>query len=295
MKELLNKLNTIQEQYEFTDAQLCSKIGITTDELYLLRNNRLNDPLRLQFIQRFVDMMSENIYPTKLLSTMERLFALTFKEQAITIVGSISGGGKTLASERYSNGNPFAVYLYVPEIITPRHLLALVCQKLGLPWSGLNLQQMYEQIISALAQEKKLLIFDEADRLNKKMFEIMRDIWSDGKGNVGLVFVGDENLMNKIKRPGSLRDNLIRLMRRVKYNEILDPLHPDDVKMVLKTELGKHKITDKMIEAIFTKYCKLGGFGSILNLTDKISKLAKNSGDTPNNEMAEEAMKRLKI
>ncbi|HMQ79180.1 MAG TPA: ATP-binding protein [Ignavibacteria bacterium] len=295
MKELLNRLNAIQEQYEFSDAQLCSKIGITPDELYLLRNNRLSDPLRLQFIQRFVEMMQEKIYPTKLLNKMENLFTLTHKEQAITIVGSISGGGKTLASERFSNANTYAVYLYIPEIITPRHLLALICQKLALPWSGLNLQQLYEQIIGSLAQEKKLLIFDEADRLNKKMFEIMRDIWSDGKGNVGLVFVGDENLMNKIKRPGTLRDNLIRLMRRVKYNEILDPLHPDDVKMVFKTELGKHKITDDMIKAIFNKYCKLGGFGSIRNLTDKISKIAKNTGDQPNNEMAEEAIKRLKI
>ncbi len=295
MKELLNKLNTIQEQYELADQQLCSKIGITPDELHQLRANRSIDPLRLQFVQRFVDMMSENIFPTKLLSKMENLFILTFKELAITIIGSISGGGKTLASERFANQNTFAVYIYIPEIITPRHLLSLICQKLGLPYSGLNLQQMFEQIMGALAQEKKLLIFDEADRLNKKMFEILRDIWSDGKGNVGLVFVGDENLMNKIKRPGTLRENLIRLMRRVKYNEILNPLHPEDVKMVFKAELGKHKITDKMIDHIFGKYCKLGGFGSILNLTDKIQKLSRNSGDTPNNEMVEEAMKRLKI
>jgi len=295
MKELLNKLNEIQEEYEFSDEQLCSKIGITVTELHQLRAGRLVDQLRLSYVQRFVDMMSENIYPTTLLITMEKLFNLTYKELAISIVGSISGGGKTLSSERYANENPYATYLYVPEIITPRHLLSLICQKLGLPWSGLNLQQMYEQIISALAQEKRLLIFDEADRLNRKMFEILRDIWADGKGNLGLVFVGDENLMNKIKRPGTLRENLIRLMRRVKYNEILDPLHYDDVKMVFKTELKKHKITPKMIEHVFNKYCKLGGFGSILNLTDKISKLAKNSGDIPNNEMVEEAMKRLKI
>ncbi len=295
MKELINKLNELQEEYEFSDSQLCSKIGITTDELQAFRNGRHLEPLHIKLIERFVDMMSEHIYPTKLLATAEKIFNLTFKEQTISIIGSVSGAGKTLASERYANENSFALYFYVPEIITPRHLLNLICQKLGLPSIGLNLQQSYEQICGALAQDKKLFIFDESDRLNKKMFEIMRDIWSDGKGNLGLVFVGDENLMNKIKRPGTLRENLIRLMRRVKYNEILDPLHPDDVKMVFKNQFGRHKITDQMINHIYTKYCKLGGFGSILNLTDKINKLAKNSGDTPNNEMAEEAMKRLKI
>lgn len=295
MKEIINRLNEIQEQYELSDSELCAKIGITVDELHQLRQNRSIEPVRLQFVQRFIDMMSENIFPTVLLRTMEKIFTLTYTELAISVIGSVSGAGKTLASIRYTAQNPYADYIYVPEIVTVRHLLSMICQKFSLPWMGLNLQQMYDQICGALAQEKKLLIFDESDRLNRKMFEIMRDIWNDGKGNLGIVFVGDENLMDKIKRPGTLNENLIRLKRRVKYTEILDPLHPDDIKMVFKAVLGKNKISDKMIDVIFQKYRKLGGLGSILNLADKINKLAKTSKDTPNNEMADEAMRRLKI
>lgn len=274
---------------------LVSKIGISLDELTALRQGRALDPFQLAKVQRFVQMMEQNIYPTKLLSTMEKLFNLTHKEQAITVIGSVSGAGKTLAALRFASENPFAIYIYVPEIISTRYLLTMLCTRLGLPSIGLSLQQMYEQLCSALSQDRKLLIFDESDRLNKKMFEIMRDVWNDGKGNLGIAFVGDENLMNKIKRPGTLTENLIRLMRRVKYTEIIDPLHSDDVRMVFKQVLGKHKINDKMIEHIYTRYHQLGGFGSILNLTDKILKMAERTKEVPNNEMAEEAIRRLKL
>lgn len=84
-------------------------------------------------------------------------------------------------------------------------------------------------------------------------------------------------------------------MRRVKYNEIIDPLHPDDIEMVFGQNFKKHKISGKMIQHIYSKYSALGGFGSILNLTDKISKIADKTKDTPNDEMCTEAMRRLKL
>ncbi|KXK47994.1 MAG: transposase [Chlorobi bacterium OLB5] len=295
MKELLNRLEAIITKYELSDAVLISKIGITSDELQALRSGRSLDAVRLQLIRAFIEMLEQDIYPTKLVLTMEKILKLTEKEQAISVIGSISGAGKTLASKRYASENPLADYMYLPEITSPRYLLQLVSAKLQLPSMGLSIQQMYEQICASLANEKRLFIFDEADRLNRKMFEILRDIWQDGKGNVGIAFVGDENLMNKIKRPGTLRENLIRLMRRVKYNEIIDPLHPDDIEMVFGQNFKKHKISGKMIQHIYSKYSALGGFGSILNLTDKISKIADKTKDTPNDEMCTEAMRRLKL
>jgi len=295
MKEILKQLNDLQAKYDFSDEQLVSKIGISQDELDALQKNKPIDPIKLQIVTRFIEKLEQNIYPTKLLEKMETLLQLTFDEQTISVIGAVSGAGKTLASERFAIENPFAIYLYVPEIISVRYLLTTLCIKLGLPSMGLSIPQMFEQISNNMLQEKRLLIFDESDRLNRKMFEILRDIWHDGKGNLGIAFVGDENLMNKIKRPSDLRENLIRLMRRVKYTEILQPLHADDVKMVFKQHFGKHKITEKMIEQVFAKYGKLGGLGSILNLADKVLKLSNRSGDQPNNEMCEEAMKRLKL
>lgn len=295
MKELLQRLTAIQEKYQFTDSSLASKIGISTDDLQQLRQSKWLDSLRMNMVQRFVEMMEANIFPTKLLTTMDKIFSATYKELAISVIGGVSGSGKTLAAERYSSENTFATYIYVPQIVSPRYLLTMICQKLGLPSIGLSIQQMFEQICAALAEEKRLLIFDEADRLNVKMFEILRDIWHDRKGNLGIAFVGDENLMNKIKRPGTLRENLIRLMRRVKYNEIIDPLHSEDVSMVFKQVLGRHKINDAMIEHVYEKYRQLGAFGSVLHLTDKVLKMSEKSGDTPNNDMVKEAMKRLKL
>ena len=295
MKELLQRLTAIQEQYELTDSALCAKIGLTPQELQQLRRDRTLPAVSVNLVTRFVEMMEANIYPTKLLTTMEKIFTATYKELAISVIGSVSGAGKTLAAERYANENPFATYIYVPQIVSPRYLLTMICQKLGLPSLGLSIQQMYEQIAASLAEEKRLLIFDEADRLNVKMFEILRDVWHDRKGNLGIAFVGDENLMNKIKRPGTLRENLIRLMRRVKYNEIIDPLHSEDVRMVFQQVLGRHKITPAMITHVYDKYSKLGAFGSVLHLTDYISKLSERSGDTPNDEMVQQAIKRLKI
>lgn len=302
MKELLQRLEAIIQRYELTDADLISKIGISSDELHSFRQGatmvsggKYLDALRLQLIRSFVEMLEQDIYPTKLITKMENLLRLTEKEQAISVIGSISGAGKTLASKRYASENPNVDYMYLPEITSPRYLLQMVCSKLGMPGTGLSIQQMYEQICASLANERRLFIFDEADRLNRKMFEILRDIWQDGKGNVGIAFVGDENLMNKIKRPGTLRENLIRLMRRVKYNEIIDPLHTDDVRMVFKRSFGKHKITDKMIQLVFNKYSALGGFGSILNLTDKIGKISDKTKDVPNDEMCSAAMSKLKL
>jgi DNA transposition AAA+ family ATPase len=226
---------------------------------------------------------------------MERLLSTTFKETAITVIGSPSGAGKTLAAERFSHANAFSIYVYIPEIITPRYLLTILAGKLGLPSLGLPMHVLFESITMQLSYEKRLLVLDEADRLSKKMFEILRDLWHDGKGNVGIAFVGDENLMNKLKQQHTLKDNLIRLMRRVKYHEIMDPLHVDDVSMAFKHAFGRHKIDAQVIKTVFQRFNKLGGFGSILTVIDIVRKFAERHDETPNSEMVEEAIKRLRI
>lgn len=154
MKELLNRLEAIITKYELSDAVLISKIGITSDELQALRSGRSLDAVRLQLIRAFIEMLEQDIYPTKLVLTMEKILKLTEKEQAISVIGSISGAGKTLASKRYASENPLADYMYLPEITSPRYLLQLVSAKLQLPSMGLSIQQMYEQICASLANEK---------------------------------------------------------------------------------------------------------------------------------------------
>jgi uncharacterized protein (DUF2267 family) len=291
---LQDRLDTIQNNYEFSDSQLTSKIGITMGELVEFRARRKVASYTESLITNFITKLEADVYPTNLLSSMYRLLERTFKDEVITVIGSVSGAGKTHASEMFCHENIGAIYVYVPEIISPRYLLAILSVKLGLPYAGMNLQQMYEGICGELSKEKKLFVFDEADRLNKKMFEILRDIWHDGKGNCGLAFVGDENMMNKIRRGQTLRENLNRLMRRIKYMEIFDPIHADDVAIVFKHKLGRTKITEKAMTHIYNECRQQGGLGTIIDLADIIRRIAERSGDTPDNEMASEALRRIK-
>jgi len=294
MKELINRLRKIQENFEFSDLQLAGKIGITVDELADFRSGHLSDSIKENLISEFVEKLEANIYPTKLYSSMHRLLDRTFEDHAITVIGSISGAGKTYAGETYCNAKPDAVFIEVPEVITPRYLLAMISLKLGLPWEGLNLMQMYENIKSSLALNEKLLVFDEADRLNKKMFEILRDIWHDGKGNCGIAFIGDENMKNKIKRGESLKENLIRLLRRVKYVEIFKPIHPDDLKIVFNDILGKNKITEPAMLQAFEIFKNLGGLASIIDLAKVMKVYADKSKNTPDDKMLKAAVDKVK-
>lgn len=294
MKELINRLRKIQENFEFSDLQLAGKIGITVDELADFRSGHLSDSIKENLISEFVEKLEANIYPTKLYSSMHRLLDRTFEDHAITVIGSISGAGKTYAGETYCNAKPDAVFIEVPEVITPRYLLAMISLKLGLPWEGLNLMQMYENIKSSLALNEKLLVFDEADRLNKKMFEILRDIWHDGKGNCGIAFIGDENMKNKIKRGESLKENLIRLLRRVKYVEIFKPIHPDDLKIVFNDILGKNKITEPAMLSAFEIFKNLGGLASIIDLAKVMKVFADKSKNTPDDKMLKAAVDKVK-
>jgi len=293
-KELNNRLRKIQENFEFSDLQLSGKIGITVDELSDFRSGNLGDDIKINLISGFVEKLEANIYPTRIFSAMQRLLDKTFDDHAITVIGSVSGAGKTYAGESYCNAKPDAVFIEIPEVITPRYLLSMISMRLGLPWEGLNLMQMYENIKGSLALNEKLLVFDEADRLNKKMSEILRDIWHDGKGNCGIAFIGDENMKNKIKRGESLKENLIRLLRRVKYVEIFKPIHPDDLKIVFNDILGRNKITEPAILQAFEIFKNLGGLASIIDLAKVMKVFKEKKQNTPDDKMLKEAIERVK-
>ncbi len=291
---LSEQLDEIQQRYEFRDETLISKIGISLPELESFRRNSKDENI-IHLVQQFVDRLSMKVYPTVLLNEMEKLLKSTHKENAITVIGAVSGAGKTFAADMFCSKVPEAIYIYVPELITVRFLVNIISQRLGLPYEGLNLWQQFEQIKMSVKRNRALFVFDEADRLTRKMYEVLRDLWLDGKGNCGIAFVGDENLMNKIKRGQSLRENLIRLLRRVKYNEIFQPIYEDDVRMIFKDAFVKHVISNPAIKRVFELFKELGGLGSILQVVDYLEKFSARSGDKPNDDMVREALKRMKL
>jgi DNA transposition AAA+ family ATPase len=119
----------------------------------------------------------------------------------VAIAGN-SGLGKTEAVFFYRDSNPSSViYIKIlPSDANLPNMLLAVLQALGKKDETGSPQRLSRLVIQLISDRKLLLIFDEAHELTDKAFEEIRG-WQDLTG-VGVVFVGEPRLVQKIKATG---------------------------------------------------------------------------------------------
>lgn len=268
-------LDKIINQYQFSQSQVASKIGISESVISQVRSGEYEyNPNNYVWIQiiKFIENINKKVYETKLLRVVYRMLNDAFKDKEIAVITSCSGAGKTTAIVQYCLINHYAVHIRVNEVFTTKYLLQIILRSLGSPYLGLNTQQMYETCSEILARKNRLIVIDEAERLKVSQLELLRDLYD--QGNMGLCLVGLDSLRSLLQRGKNLRENLVQLYSRVAYQKIVDILEPEDVEMIINDKIGKHMITKPMMKELSKRYKSRGGLRAVIKLSNLAIKLA---------------------
>lgn len=290
-------LNKIINQYQFSQTQLATKIGISESALSQIRSGEYDynpDNYVWMRVTKFIETINRKVYETKLLRVVYRMLNESFKEKEIAVITSCSGAGKTTAIVQYCLINHFAVHVRVNEVFTTKYLLQIILRSLNCPTLGLNTQQMYETVSEVLTRKNRLIVIDEAERLKVSQLELLRDLYD--QGNMGLCLVGLDSLRSLLQRGKNLRENLVQLYSRVAYQKVVDILEPEDVELILNDKIEKHSISKLFMKNLSKRYRSRGGFRAILKLSNLALKLAeKNNIKTINDEFLEACIGELAL
>lgn len=295
--DYIQLLNKIINQYQFSQSQLATKIGISESTLSQIRSGEYDynpDNYVWNRVKKFIETINKKVYETKLLRVVYRMLNEAFREKEIAVITSCSGAGKTTAIVQYCLINHFAVHIRVNEVFTTKYLLQIILRSLNCPTLGLNTQQMYETVSEMLTRKNRLIVIDEAERLKVSQLELLRDLFD--QGNMGLCLVGLDSLRSLLQKGKNLRENLVQLYSRVAYQKIVDILEPEDVEMIISDKLPKNAISKEMMRGLSKKYKSKGGFRAILKLSNLALKLAdKNNVKIINDEFLEACIEELTL
>ncbi|MGW4937052.1 AAA family ATPase [Streptomyces sp. NPDC004166] len=135
-------------------------------------------------------------------------------------------------------GKTFAVNLHLDELAphttlriklsSPRiqALRSALYKKLGLPGKAPASTRSEEMIKEALSAAPRVLVVDEAQWLDTRAFEFIRELWDDEDTRLAIVLIGAETCYQKIKNRPAL-DSRILIWQRYK------PLAPAEVLTVI--------------------------------------------------------------
>ena len=122
-------LDKIINQYQFSQAQLAAKIGISESVISQIRSGSYDynpDNYIWKQVEKFIETINKKIYETKLLRVVYRMLNDAFKDKEIAVITSCSGAGKTTAIVQYCLINHFAVHIRVNEVFTTKYLLQII-------------------------------------------------------------------------------------------------------------------------------------------------------------------------
>jgi DNA transposition AAA+ family ATPase len=123
------------------------------------------------------------------------------------VITAPAGTGKTIATQYYLDSLvphshtalPIAIKLKVMPRSTPRALAKTVLDGLQEKPKGRNIYEMADEAASAIERNDiKLIVVDEADRLNEDSFEVLRHLYD--KTGCPIVLVGLTNILRVIER-----------------------------------------------------------------------------------------------
>jgi DNA transposition AAA+ family ATPase len=175
--------------------------------------------------------MKDIFIPTQNYQKMQALVnelmgpALGVEMAAIT---ARAGRGKTTAAERIYATNTRTVYVLYHEDWSYTELLREVAFRLCGTRPRFR-QVCFEMIQSEMASTRRLIMVDEADRMNLKCLNVLRNIHDVCK--VPVLLIGEDDLKNKL---GKER----RLISRLRNTLSFEPVSQADVVVFYKNALG---------------------------------------------------------
>ena len=196
-------------------------------------------------------------------------------QPGLMLAWGLAGRGKTMCSERYAVQNDDCVFVRVFQDWTPLAMLSTICRHIN----GMDPRRVdpaKQIIIEELDDRPRMILIDEADRLNINNVEHLRDI-HDQTG-APIVLIGEPSLYGKLK---ARRRILERITRRVEFG----PVTAEDVLLygVKACDLD----IDPSAAVELVRRCQ-GSFRLLYHLMVDVNRFAKaNKTDTVTLEMVE--------
>ena len=126
----------------------------------------------------------------------EELLGACLGVEMAAVVGR-AGRGKTTAAERIFTTNPNTVYVLYHEAWSFSELLREITFKLCGTRPRFR-QQCFEMIQTEIGNKRRIIMVDEADRMNLKVLNVLRNIHDVCK--TPILLIGEEDLRNKLSR-----------------------------------------------------------------------------------------------
>lgn len=165
-------------------------------------------------VRHFLDLAQARVLPTDGLQLVEQAVADLSAAAALGVVHGPAGLGKTFAVEQALTGHPDAYWLTFPSRPTMRLVAATLFTELtGRDPGRASRFELMDHVIDALGQRRRVLVLDEAQRLNTECIEFLRHLHDHPHTRFTLVLVGGDGAWNVLSREPMLRSRVYRRIR----------------------------------------------------------------------------------
>lgn len=175
--------------------------------------------------RHFAGLAGAAILPTGTFQLAARVMDDLVANNAVGVLHGPAGTGKTFAMEaaleRQTSRNPNLAITTLS--FTAHPTMRLVADQLLTELTGAaipssrNRFQITARLMDLLAHPKRLVVVDEAQRLNSDCIEMLRHLHDDTKTNFALLYVGGNGCWEVLSREPMLRS---RIFRRLPFRRI---------------------------------------------------------------------------
>ena len=176
-----------------------------------------------------------------------------------------AGRGKTTAAEKIYTSNPNTVYVLYHEAWSFTELLREIAFRLCGTRPRYR-QKCFEMIQTEIGNKRRIIMVDEADRMNIKCLNILRNIHDVCK--TPILLIGEEDLKNKLGRER-------RLISRLRDTISFEAVCQADVVVWYRQALGQQLPPEYAVKLVRSAQ---GDFRNILTQALAAERIMKASG-----------------
>ena len=161
--------------------------------------------------------------------------ALAQNDCEICACCGVPGSGKTRSIKQFMKNNSQTILVEIDPGYSTKVILRELAKKLGIDDSG-SIHELRERITIEVKGRELLIIFDEAESMPHRAFELIRRIWDKSldenyQGTVGILFVGTPKLIHLLK---GLVNQYAQLYQRVGwYKKLNEKLSDNDIQLMV--------------------------------------------------------------
>lgn len=187
---------------------------------------------------------------TQQFASVQARVAEVCSRQAMAAVYGEAGLGKTFAVERAVRKVTLLphVWLEFPSDPSPRYVATKLLQALTGVRQDDTLYRQTDELIELLAEEPRVVVFDEAQHLRYRAVEYIRHLWDERQTQVTMIFVGGNGCWDVLSKHPMLE---ARIWRPVQ----LQPLTPEQVlKLMPKYHAIYNDCDETLIETVDDRF-----------------------------------------